>query len=133
MASRPNRVRLRSAIPSGCTIPWADMMSRLQSEVPCFALADERDPSIFHPHDLRAAQISDPSCCRLQAHYGTHPSIDIDQNGLIGLVLPSGEFQLSVPPLPSVPLPLSLVTEILYPGSDDVCSKMTFAETQPFA
>jgi hypothetical protein len=80
------------------------MMSRLRSEdpaieeptkavdteTPCFALADERDPSLFHPHDLRAAQISDPSCCRLHAQYGAHPSIEIDQNGLIGLVLPSG-------------------------------------------
>jgi RNase H-like domain found in reverse transcriptase len=97
----------------------ADMMSRLRSEdpaieepteavdteVPCFALVDERDPSIFHPNDLRAAQISDPSLCRLHAQYGAHPSIDIDQNGLIGLVLPSGEFQLAVPPLPGVPLP----------------------------
>jgi hypothetical protein len=68
------------------------MMSRLQSEdpaiaeptqavdteVPCFALTDERDPSLFHPHDLRAAQNSDPSCFSLHAHYGIHPSIDID-------------------------------------------------------
>jgi hypothetical protein len=49
----------------------ADMMSRLRSEdpaiaeptqavdteVPCFALEDERDPSLFHPQELRTAQI----------------------------------------------------------------------------
>jgi Integrase zinc binding domain len=114
------------------------MMSRLQSEdpaiaeptqavdteVPCFALADERDPSLFHPHDLRAAQISDPSCSYLHAQYGAHPIIDIDQKGLIGLVLPSGEFQLAVPPLLGVPLPLSLITEIPGPDTDGVkCDK----------
>jgi hypothetical protein len=80
----------------------ADMMCRFQSEdpaiaeptqavdteVPYFSLADERDPSLFHPHDLRAAQISDPSLCHLHAQYGAHPSIDIYNNGLIGLVLP---------------------------------------------
>jgi hypothetical protein len=57
------------------------MMSRLRSEdpaiaeptqavetaVPCFALSDERDPSLFHPHDLRTAHISDKSCCHLHA------------------------------------------------------------------
>jgi hypothetical protein len=84
--------------------------------VPC---GDERDPSLFHPQDLRAAQISDPSWCHLHAQYGAHPSIDIDNNGVIGRVLPSGEFQLSVPPLPGVPLPLSLVTEIPCPDTDD--------------
>jgi hypothetical protein len=92
----------------------------VDTEVPCFALADERDPSLFHPHDLRAAQISDPSCCHLHAQYGAHPRIDIDNNGLIGLVLPSGEFQIAVPPLPGVPLPLSLITEIRGPDTDDV-------------
>jgi hypothetical protein len=80
------------------------MMSRLQSEdpaiseptqavdteVPCFDLADELDPSLFHPQDLRVAQISDPSCCHLHAQYGAHSSIDIDNNGLNGIVLPSG-------------------------------------------
>ena len=112
----------------------ADMMSRLQSEnpaiaeptqpvdtdVPCFALATERYPSLLQPHDLQTAQISDPSCRHLQTQYGTHPRIDIDRNGLIGLVLPSGEFQLAVPPLAGVPLPLSIVTEIPFPEPDDV-------------
>jgi hypothetical protein len=92
----------------------------VDTEVPCFALAEERDPSLFHPRDLRAAQISDPSCCHLHAQYGAHPSIDIDNNGLIGLFLPSGEFQLAVPPLPGVPLSLSLITEIPGPDTDDV-------------
>jgi hypothetical protein len=64
----------------------ADMMSRFQSEdpliaeptqavdteVPCFALADEHDPSRFHPQDLQVAQISDPSCFHIHAQYGAH-------------------------------------------------------------
>jgi hypothetical protein len=62
----------------------ADMTSRLRSEdsaiaepteavateVPCFALADERDPSLFHPHDFRTAHISDPRFYHLHAQYG---------------------------------------------------------------
>jgi hypothetical protein len=104
MASTPTRVRLRCAIQSGGAAPWADMMYRrrwedpaiaeptqaVDTEVPCFALPEERDPSIFHPQDLRTAQISDPSCGRLHAQYGAHPNIDVDSNGLIGLFLPSG-------------------------------------------
>jgi hypothetical protein len=92
----------------------------VDTEVPCFALPDERDPPLFHPQHLRTAQISDPRFGHLHAQYGAHPSIDIDKHGLIGLFLPSGEFQLAVPPLPGVQLPLSLVIEIPCPDTDDV-------------
>jgi hypothetical protein len=92
----------------------ADMMSRLRSEdpsiaeptdeidtdVPCYALAHsplvtdkeqphppgKRDPSIVHPDVLLRAQASDPSCIHLREHLGPHPLIDVDQNGLLGVV-----------------------------------------------
>jgi Integrase zinc binding domain len=55
----------------------------VDTEVPCFALSDERDLSLFHSHHLRTDHISDESCCHRHAQYGAHPSIDIDNNGLI--------------------------------------------------
>jgi RNase H-like domain found in reverse transcriptase len=114
----------------------ADMMSRLRSEdpaiaeptdeidtdVPCFALAHsplltgneelhppgKRDPSLVHLDDLLGAQASDPSCMQLREYLGAHPLIDVDQNGLLGVVLPSRGLQLAIPPLPGIPLPLTI-------------------------
>ena len=125
----------------------ADTMSRLRSEdpvvaeptdeidteVPCFALAHsplvtgreelhtpgQRDPSIVHPEFLRCAQASDPSCMHLREYLGGHPRIDIDHNGLIGTVLPSREFQLAIPPLPDIPLPVTIVHNVPLPGHSE--------------
>jgi hypothetical protein len=114
----------------------ADMMSRLQSEdpanaeppdeiyteVPCFALADsplvsgneelhppgKRDPTLVHPDFILGAQASDPSCMHFREHLRPHPLIDVDRNGLLGVVLPSREFRLAIPPIPGIPLPVTI-------------------------
>jgi hypothetical protein len=44
-----------------------------------------------------------------------HPLIDVDQNGLLGVVLPSREFQLSIPPLPGIPLPVTIFHDVPLP------------------
>jgi RNase H-like domain found in reverse transcriptase len=121
----------------------ADMMSRIRSEdpaiaeptdeidteVPCFALAHsplvsgneelyppgKRAPSLVHPYVLLGAQASDPSFMHLREHLGAHPLIDVDYNGLLGVVLPSREFQLAIPPLPGIPLPVTIFHEIPLP------------------
>jgi RNase H-like domain found in reverse transcriptase len=121
----------------------ADMMSRLRSEdpaiaeppdeidteVPCFALAHsplatgneelhppgKRDPSLVHPDVIFGAQASVPSCMHLREHLGPHPLIDVDQNGLLGVVLPSCEFQLAIPPLQGIPLPVTIVDDVPLP------------------
>jgi RNase H-like domain found in reverse transcriptase len=108
----------------------ADMMSRLRSEdpviakpidaidtdVPCFALAHsplvtgneelhppgKQDPSLVHPDIILGAQASDLSCMHLREYLGPHPLIDVDQNGLLGVVLPSREFQLAISPLQGI-------------------------------
>jgi hypothetical protein len=129
----------------------ADMMSRLRSEdpaiaeptdeidteVPCFALAHsplvtgneelnppgKRDPSPVHPDVLPGVQASDPSCVHLSEHLGPHPLIDVDQNGLQGVVLPSRELQLAIPPLPDIPLPVTIFHDVLLPiHSENVTS-----------
>jgi RNase H-like domain found in reverse transcriptase len=121
----------------------ADMMSKLRSEepaiseptdeidtdVPCFALAHsplvtgnkelhppgKRDPSLVHPDVLLGAQASDPSFIHLREHLGPHPLIDVDQNGLLGVVLPPREFQLAIPPLPGILLPVTIFHDVPLP------------------
>jgi Integrase zinc binding domain len=68
----------------------------------------KRDPSLVHPDVLLGAQASYPSCMHLREHLGSHPLIDVDQNGLLRVVLPSREFQLAIPPLPGIPLPITI-------------------------
>jgi Integrase zinc binding domain len=45
----------------------------------------------------------------LREYLGAHPLIDVDQNGLLVVVLPSREVQLAIPPLPGIPLPVTIV------------------------
>jgi Integrase zinc binding domain/RNase H-like domain found in reverse transcriptase len=121
----------------------ADMMSRLRSEdpaiaeptdeietdVPCFALAhsplvtgneelhppEKRDPFLVHPDFLLGAQASDPSSMHLREHLRPHPLIDVDQNGLLGVVLPSREFQLAIRPPRVYPLPVTIFHDFPLP------------------
>jgi hypothetical protein len=119
----------------------ADMMSRLRSEdpaiaeptdeidteVPCFTLAhspvvtgnEEQHPpgkrDLVHLDVLLGAQASDPSCIHLREHLGPHHLIDVDQNGLLGFVLPSRGFQLAVPRIPGIPTPVTIFQKIPLP------------------
>jgi hypothetical protein len=116
--------RLRSEDPE---IP--EPPDEIDTEVPCFALAHsplvtgneelqppgKREPSLVHPDVLLGAQASDPSCLHLREHLGPHPLIDVDQNGLRGVVLPSREFQLAIPPLQGIPLPVTIVHDVPLP------------------
>jgi hypothetical protein len=51
----------------------------------------------------------------LLEHLGPHPLIDVDQNGLLVVVLPSREFQLAIPPLPCIPLPVTIFHDVPLP------------------
>jgi hypothetical protein len=84
----------------------AEPTDEIDTEVPCCALAHsplvtgieelhplgERDPSFVHPDVLLYAQASDQSFIHLREHLGGHRLVDFDQNGLLGVVLPSSEF-----------------------------------------
>jgi hypothetical protein len=116
--------RLRSEDPAIAETP-----DEIDTEVTCFALAHsplvtgneelhppgKRDPSLVHPGVILGAQASDPSCMHLREHLGPHPLIDVDQNGLLGVVLPSREFQLAIPPLQGIPLPVTIVHDVPLP------------------
>jgi hypothetical protein len=50
---------------------------------------------------------------------GPHPLIDVDQNGLLGVVLPSREFQLAMPLLPGITLPVNIFQDVPLPNRSD--------------
>jgi Integrase zinc binding domain len=51
----------------------------------------------------------------LREYLGPHPLVDVDQNGLLGVVLQSREFQLAIPPLQGIPLPVTIVHDVPLP------------------
>jgi transposase InsO family protein len=87
----------------------ADTMSRLKpedfapsvkpvaTEIPCFAVPDTADPEPIHIELFRQLQAEDTSCRQLHHSMPYHPSIDLDETGVLGRVLPSGEFQVQIP------------------------------------
>jgi hypothetical protein len=85
----------------------------------------KRNPSLVNPDVLLGAKSWDPSCIHLREHLGPHPLIDVDQNGLLGVVLSSSEFQLAIPPLPGIPLPVTIVHDVPLPiHSENVTGDM---------
>jgi RNase H-like domain found in reverse transcriptase/Reverse transcriptase (RNA-dependent DNA polymerase)/Integrase zinc binding domain/Integrase core domain/Chromo (CHRromatin Organisation MOdifier) domain/Retroviral aspartyl protease len=109
----------------------ADTMSRLQStdeeisiatksvdtDIPCFTLEKEREPSIFQVEDVRRLQEEDTASRHLTRHVGADPTVDHDNFGLVGRLLPSGEFQLSLPPPLLALTPISIVETALDPDA----------------
>jgi hypothetical protein len=107
----------------------AEPPDEIDTEVPCFTLAHsplvtgneyihppgKRDPSLVHPDVILGAQASEPRFKHLRLHLGPHPLIDVYKNGLLGVVLPSREFQLAIPPLPDTPLPVTIFHDVPLP------------------
>ena len=94
-------------------------------DVPCFTTSTDtprRDPSLLLREDLILAQMADPACSRLLTDVGVHPQLDVDEFGVLGRVLPSGEFQVTIPSFSNeVPLPITVCTEVpLPPETADV-------------
>jgi hypothetical protein len=94
-------------------------------DVPCFTTSTDipwRDPSLLLREDLILAQMTDPDCSRLLTDVGVHPQLDVDEFGVLGRVLPSGEFQVTIPPISNeVPLPVAVFEEVpLPPETADV-------------
>jgi hypothetical protein len=52
-------------------------------------------------------------------HLGAHPLIYVDQNGLLGVVVPSREFRLANPPLPGITLPVTIVHDVTLPSHSE--------------
>jgi hypothetical protein len=62
------------------------------------------------------AQMADPACSRLLTDVGVHPQLDVDEFGVLGRVMPSSEFQVTVPSFSNeVPLPIAVFAEVPLP------------------
>jgi hypothetical protein len=68
------------------------------------------------------AQMVDPAFSRLLTDVGVHLQLDVDEFGVLGRVLPSGEFQVTVLSFSNeVPLPIAVLAEFpLPPETADV-------------
>jgi hypothetical protein len=104
----------------------ADTMSRLLSsspdcqapatvdtDIPCFPV--NPDPTLLSAEDLVAHQHSDPTLRHISRSIGSDPSLEYDDFGAVGRVVPSGEFQVSLPPTLAANTPVTLVQPISYP------------------
>jgi hypothetical protein len=87
------------------------MMSRLQStdptlseptdpghtDIPCFVVSHREDPTLISVETFREHQRCDPQYDGLMSHWGWSDSLDMDSNGVIGYVCPTGEFEVIIP------------------------------------
>jgi hypothetical protein len=70
----------------------------LDTKIPCFTVEDDEDPVLTSIEDLVESQHVDPTCRQLCESLVISSAVDYDPHGVIGNVLPSGEFQICVPP-----------------------------------
>jgi hypothetical protein len=101
----------------------------VDTEIPCFAVDkyphaasteletiwgpvdDDGDPVAITLEELRDRQKGDQMCEALTLLWGALPGLDYDPNGILGNVLPTGEFQIVIP-APVPPGPLTVVYEL---------------------
>jgi RNase H-like domain found in reverse transcriptase len=107
----------------------ADMMSRLQSidptlseptdpvdiDIPCFVVSHREDPTLISVDTLREHQRCDPQYDGLMSHWGWSDSMDIDSNGVIGYVYPTGEFEVIIPDTIPTGHPITIVDDAYLP------------------
>ena len=67
---------------------------------------------MLYRDDLRHYQGEDPACNVLRRSFGASLSLEVDDNGILGCVLPTGEFQLVLPAIADFPLPVTVFTEM---------------------
>jgi hypothetical protein len=100
----------------------ADSMSRLKpadatpsekpvdTEIPCFTVQSEDEPELVTLDRLRDLQEEDPDCQFLTHFLSSDSSVEVDAAGVLGKLLPSGEFQIQIPRTLQDSLPVTLVT-----------------------
>ena len=87
----------------------------VDAEIPCFSVSgpdlgvgwkptthphrplQDLNPTLLPVETLLEEQASDQFCRHLSTLVGAHPTIDFDEFGAVGHMLPSGEFQLELP------------------------------------
>ena len=116
----------------------------VDAEIPCFSVSgpdlgvkwkptthphrslQDLDPTLLPVETLLEEQASDQFCRHLSTLVGAHPTIDFDEFGAVGHMLPSGEFQLELPTSLASSTPHTLVTEQSFPPTDPhICVRET--------
>ena len=92
----------------------------VDSDIPCF-LVDEPVPILpISVEQVRELQQEDPGYPSLANALTKGCSLDFDPNGNVGVVLPNGEFQLSLPPALTTTGPIAIVESQPFPPSNPV-------------
>ena len=115
----------------------ADMMSRLQSsdptlsdptdpvdtDIPCFSISHRNDPTLVLVDYLLEHQRCDPQYDELMTHWGWSESMDMDPNGVIGYVCPTGEFEVIIPDTIPTGDPITIIDDVNLPQAYESTAK----------
>jgi hypothetical protein len=69
----------------------------VNTEIPCFTVEAEGEPELVNLDRLRDLQEEDPDCQCLTHFLSSDSSVEVDAAGVLGRLLPSGEFQIHIP------------------------------------
>ena len=89
----------------------------LDTEIPCFNVEDDSDPGLLEVEDLIESQRIDQKCLDARDELTTFTGIDYDYHGLLGNILPSGEFQVLFPASCPMEANVALFAELPFPDS----------------
>jgi hypothetical protein len=81
----------------------------VDTEIPCFTLKSEDEPESVNLDRLRDLQEEDPDCQCLTHFLSSDSSVAVDAAGVLGKLLPSGEFQIHIPLTLHDSLPVTFV------------------------
>jgi hypothetical protein len=89
----------------------------LDTEIPCFTVQDESEPGLLQVEDLIESQQADQQCLEARDGFITSTGIEYDYQGVLGQVLPSGEFSVMFPASGPTENNVALVSELPFPTS----------------
>jgi hypothetical protein len=89
----------------------------IDTEIPCFSVTDEPAPILLTVEYIRDELQAEASYACLSSALASAWAVDFDNHGNVGLVLPSGEFQLILPTSITNNSTVSVVQEVPDPKS----------------
>jgi hypothetical protein len=110
-----------------------DPSSPVDTEIPCFAISKQEDPTLLSAETIRDHQRCDPQYLELLSHWGWSDSFDLDENDIFGHVYPSGEFEVVIPDTIPTGEPLAIVKYMELPSACDAISVVDDTPELPWA
>jgi hypothetical protein len=81
----------------------------VDTDIPCCTVQSDDEPELVTLARLRDLQEEDPECQGLTHFLSSDTSVEVDTAGVIGRLLPSGEFQIQIPRTLHDSLPVTFV------------------------